>query len=238
MADPKPPSQFTVLKYADVGTSEEFVRQMLELFDVLNATLIVDREREAVHEALGSIQMEGLLPAFLGLKKIRQSAGEEMPVLDRLQLYEDFARKLWKSYKDLTQRTADAMGFKIGFLFQKDVQFEVGLKKFRGSNPSLAPGFEDFLRHTRCTWQKDLASFRNEFLEHQSQDRTPYKKFYAPSTAENLFDVVWRTIVEILAQLLSLRLPPGVTLVDQGSNEPGRQNPNRFAYHLQGFKEP
>jgi hypothetical protein len=71
---------------------------------------------------------------------------------ERLQPYEDFARKLWKAYKDLTQRAAEVMGFKIGFLYQNDKDFDKGLQNFMVDWPALQPGVEDFLRAARGEW--------------------------------------------------------------------------------------
>jgi hypothetical protein len=236
--DRKPPNQWQFRKYADVGTSEEFVRQLLELHEILKGTNIFDPEREKVNDALGDIQMEGLLPAFLELRKIRESVAKDLPVLDRLQMYEDLARKLWKSYKDLTQPAARLMGFDIGFLFKNEKNFEVGLKKFRELNPSAPDVFEKFLQDTRVAWQNKLADFRNKIVEHPSAGRGAYKNFYQVEFAEALFNAVWRTIVTILAMLLSVRLPEQFIMVDQGSNDPKREWPNRFRFYLNGVQLP
>jgi hypothetical protein len=113
------------------------------------------------------------MPAFLELRQIRESVSNTtMPVLDRLQLYEDLGRKLWKAYKDLTEKAARAIGFKIGFLYDDEKKFQEGLKEFRDNNPRLREGFEKFLESTRKEWQNDLAKFRNmerEISERQRQ---------------------------------------------------------------------
>lgn len=235
----KSPNQWTFRKYADVGTSEEFVRQSLELLDILKASTIHDPDREKVNDALGAIQIDGLLPAFLELEKIRKSVGKELPILEKMQPYEDLARKLWKAYKELMKSTAKLMGFDIGFLFTNEAKFDAGIKKFRGLNPRVPDAFESFLRETRKRWQNDLAKFRNEILEHPSADKGLFKDFYNPANAEALFDGVWHTIVEILAFLLSLKLPPQFGLIDHGSNDPNRKPwPKRFQFKLIGITLP
>jgi hypothetical protein len=231
-----PPSQWKVRTVANVGTDEEFVRQLLELHDILKGCTIPDAERERANNALLNIQLEGLLPAFLELRRIRESIGRELPDLDRMEPFEDLARKLWKSCKDLMQAAAKLMGFDVGFLYQKDARFEVGLKKLRKSNPGTPNEFDGFLRNTRASWQKELADFRNTVVEHPSADRSAYKKFYQPEFAERLFDAVWRTIVTVLAMLLSVHLPEQIFMVDQGSNDPNREWPNRFRFYLVGTK--
>jgi hypothetical protein len=45
-----------------------------------------------------------------------------------------------------------------------------------------------------------------------------------------LFDLVWRTIVEIIAAFLSLKLPLGFRLIEQSPDDPGPRWPNRFRY--------
>jgi|SRR5271155_803634 hypothetical protein len=237
MPEAKHPSQWTPVKFADVGTSEEFVRRMIEMFDLLGGTLIADKQKEKVRDAIGDILNEGLIPTFLELRNIRSSIGVNLPLVDRLQLYEDFARKIWKSYKDLMQRAAVAMGFEIGFIFQKEQQFEVGLKTFRAGNPALVDTFEEYLRATRKNWQNDLGRFRNGFLEHKEGERKDFAQFYDPALAEELFNVVCRTVVDILVCLMNLRLRPGIHIVEHDPNIHGAGWPNRFRWVIDGLPE-
>ena len=225
------PNQWTVKKFANVGASEQFVREHLELFDLLNGTLILGKQREEARDAIGDILTDGLIPAFLELRSIRDSTGKSLPVIDSFQLYEDFARKLWKAYKDLTQRAAKAMGFEIGFLFQNEKIFEEGLKQFRNEHPSVVQQFEEYLRANRNDWQNGLAKFRNGFLEHQQGKRQDFIRYYQPVTAENLFFVTFRTIGDILVALMNLRLPPRICIVEHNpASDPAW--PNRFRFFI------
>lgn len=230
------PKDWTVAKLADVGTEERFVRETLELFDLLNGTVIEGAQREAAQDALGTLLSDGLIPTFMELRSIRASLGKDLPLIDRYQLYEDFARKLWKSYKDLTQRAAKAIGFDIGFLYQKEAKFEEGLNGFRAANPSVSPDFEEYFREVRARWQNDLAEFRNEFLEHQTGSRAGYAKFYDVSYVEGLFSAVPRIIADILVMLMNLRLFPGVHIVEHDDALPGAGWPNRFRWVIEGFQ--
>ena len=232
------PNKWPVTHFADIGTGEPFVRGMLDLDPVVGACRFSESESEQVKETINSILMDGLMPAFLELRLIRESAGNTtMPVLNRLQLYEDLGRKLWKAYKDLTEKAARAIGFKIGFLFDDEKSFQDGAKEFRKSNPRLREGFEKFLELTRERWQNDLAKFRNTWLEHQRGDRQQFKKFYQPEYAEALFDAVWRTITDILPVLLELRLMEGVRLVEQPPDDPGPRWAQRFRYDHPAFRD-
>ena len=60
------------------------------------------------------------------------------------------------------------MGFDIGFLYQKDMKFEEGLRRFRVDWPGLQAEFEMFLRQTRAEWQNEFSEFRNRLVEHQA----------------------------------------------------------------------
>src|SRR5882762_676635 len=128
------PRDWKPVHFANVGTDEAFIREMLELITILEGSLILGEQREKAMGAILTIMNDGLIPAFMELRTIRAPETASLPIADRLQPYEDFARKLWKAYKDLTQRTAEIMGFDIGFLYQKDTKFEEGermdFKKF------------------------------------------------------------------------------------------------------------
>lgn len=225
-------SKWKVVKFADIG-DELFVKRMLELPAILEAGAIEGQQREDTKEALISILIDGLMPAFSELQQIRASMGKGMPVMNRNQLYEDLARKLWKSYKELMQHAVKLMGFEIGFLFKDEKEFQKGLKAFRNSNPllgALHSGFEKFLEHTRERWQNELSSFRNTWVEHQAGDGKKFRKFYTPAYAEALFDATWRTIADILPFLLEVHLPHGICLAEQPPDDPGPRWPIRFRY--------
>jgi hypothetical protein len=226
----KEPNQWTFRKFADVGTGEPFVKTFLELFDYLDGTLIPEPQREKARDAMGNVLTDGLIPTFLELRELQKAAGTDLPLVNQFQLYEDFSRKLWKSYKDLTQRCADEMGFDIGFLFQKDAKFEDGLAKFRSENPKIVPEFEGYFREIRRKWQNELSRFRNGFIEHQEGERKDFMKFYNPAFCTTLFAVVWDTIVQILIALMNLKMPPGFW-IGENDQKVDPKWPNRFRVH-------
>jgi hypothetical protein len=159
--------------------------------------MIPEPKRQEIKEAIWTVMDEGLIPAFEHLKRIRASVTEQLPVLNRRQLYEDFTRVLWHGYKDLMQKAAKLFGPDIGFLFQSDANFEKGLAAFKQAHPLAPPGFGDFLRAQRTSWQNALADFRNHCLEHREEGPEMYTGFYNPTNADVLFDAVWRTIAEV-----------------------------------------
>lgn len=60
--------------------------------ELVDASTIYGQERDTLREAILIVSMEGLMPAFEHLKKIRISVGQKMPDLNRKQLFEDFER--------------------------------------------------------------------------------------------------------------------------------------------------
>lgn len=230
------PNKWQVRLLANVGMGEEFVKRMTELHALVDAGEIVEPQRQVVKEAITEILTEGLMPAFLKLREIRASArNKEVPLMDRQQLYEDFARKVWKSHKELTEKAAREMGFKIGFLFDNDKKFHEGLAEFRRQNPRARDWFEKLLEEARAKWQNELAKFRNTWIEHPHGDRKAFAKFYTVEYAELLFDAVWRTIADILPVLLELHFVFRVQLVEQDPNDPGPRWEQRFRYSHPAF---
>lgn len=230
------PNEWQVNKFAEIGWDETFVRNMVELKTILDATLILGKQREDANNAIMTILVDGLMPAFSELKNIRASVGTDLPSMDRRELYNDLFRKLWKSYKDLMQRAAIEIGFNIGFLFKSDKDFAKELKEFETLHPDIRAGFGKYLEQTRDRWQNDLASFRNTFLEHQDASEQKFLRFYDPKYAEEVFNYVWNTIVEVLAALLESKLPSGTKLA-LAKPETHPNWPNRFVFDVPHFRK-
>src|SRR5437660_10221958 len=107
-----PPSQWKVVHFANIGTSELFVHRFLELPKLLNASEIYDPQRSKCRDAVMDVLLDGFLPAFEHLRTIRANASQPPPELNRKQVYEDFMRTLWHAYKDLLPKAARELGFK------------------------------------------------------------------------------------------------------------------------------
>src|SRR5277367_5856684 len=98
----KEPNEWKMVHFANVGTSEEFIETFSgEILELVDASMIFGTDRGAVKNAIMTVLVEGLMPAFEHLRKIRLSVTDPIPELNRRQLHEDFARVLWHAYKDL-----------------------------------------------------------------------------------------------------------------------------------------
>jgi hypothetical protein len=229
----KEPCDWPKVHFANVGISEEFVEQFSgEFMELLDATAIYGTERDAIKEAIMTILVEGLMPAFEHLRKIRQSVSTPIPELNRRQLYEDFARVLWHAYKDLMPKAALLLGFNIGFLFESNAKFEKGIGKFNDEYPSLIMDIPGVLRRQRANWQQGLHKFRNDFLEHRKQDIEAFEIYYRPETAERLFDHSWRTMADLFPVFIEARYPPGWSIkeIPPADSIPNRRR--RFQFFM------
>jgi len=232
-AEGKEPRDWPKVHFANVGTSEEFIEQFSgEFLELLDATAIYGAERDAIKNAIMTILVEGLMPAFEHLRKIRQLVSAPIPELNRRQLYEDFARVLWHAYKDLMPKAALLLGFDVGFQFQKEANFEKGIAEFNGKYPSLIMDIPGVLRRQRGNWQQGLSEFRNEFLEHRSQDIAAFEIYYRPETAERLFDHVWRTMADLFPVFIEARYQPTWSIKEIPPAERHPKRRRRFQFFM------
>jgi hypothetical protein len=66
----KEPNEWKMVHSANVGTSEEFIETFSgEILERVDGSLIFGEERESVKNAIMTIVVEGLMPAFEHLKR-------------------------------------------------------------------------------------------------------------------------------------------------------------------------
>jgi hypothetical protein len=185
-----------------------------EVHDLVNITNIHGRDRQDLTDAIMIMVIEGLLPAFNELQSIRLYKDKPLPILNRKQHYENFTRVLWHGYKDLWPKAAGLLGYKIGFVFQREPGFNQGLEVFVAQNQNqLLLDVREFLTRQRTNWQQDLHTFRNDFLEHRKAEvAATVDRFYDPKWADMVFIAVWRTIAELLSTFLESRFVPNVSI--------------------------
>jgi hypothetical protein len=205
-----PNDKFVVQKYASVGSKEPFTAAFIGLTDLVDAALFDTlAEQIEIKNIIMEIYMDGLLPAFLSLRKIHQPDADA-GLADTYKNYDDLYRYLVRALKDRTQAAAKAIGYDIGFLFQQDAAFEKGCQEFGQKYPEL-PTFGDWLKNVRASTQK-LVAIRNNFLEHQNYPRAEFMDYYKPDVAQVLFDCAWQEAEGMLAIFISKRFPPDVKL--------------------------
>jgi hypothetical protein len=226
------PSSWSVAHYANIGTKELFVSRFLHIPVILDASMIFDPQRAEAKSAITEIMTEGLMPAFEHLRRIRTHTSEPPPEMNRRQDYEDFMGTLWQGYKNFLPQATEQLGFKIGFLFQKDAKFEEGLLAFRDAYPAVSPELLKLFRFQRSGWQGQLARFRNEYVEHRQLTLADVRKFYGPREAENFFEAAWTSAEDILVALIASKLAPNLAIHEIPESERNPARPDRFGFHF------
>ncbi len=226
------PNTWEVKLFADMGSGEPFIDCFSgEFLELLGASNIHAEKEEAVKDAIMDILVDGLMPAFVDLRRIRGSVITHMPELDRRKLHEDFAKRLWHAYKDLFPKACELLGFKIdSFAFRNDKDFEKSVAEFQAKSPSLVMNIPEVFRRQRANWQNGLAEYRNDFLEHRKKDREAFEKYYEPKTAEMLFEHCWRTMADVIPVLLEARFLPHWSIQEIPEAERNQQHYRRFRY--------
>jgi hypothetical protein len=232
-----PSDEFTIDHYADFGSGEPWVaRTFLGLNDIVAATKWTTET--TVRDALGDV-FETLADAFTDLLELRTFEGRDIPVTKRRSAYSAFYRHLWTAYKDRFPIVATALGYDIGFLFQKDKDFEKVSPKFLARHPELPPELIVMLRDERASWQSGLMRFRNDHLEHRKPlEESFVAPFYTLAMAELAFENVWQAIEDITIQLLVPHIPPAVQLVEIPEADRDPTIPKRFTFALRPGNEP
>ena len=223
------PSSWPVVHFADVGTSELFVHRLdIEIPKLLDASSVLEPERAKTKEAIAALVNDGLLPAFLSLRKIRALASQPpLPVLNWRLPYDDFMGTLWQGYKNFLQKATKEMGFDIGFFFQEEPKFDSGIVSFLEKNPAVPKDLGRYLRNQRDGWQGKLRRVRNEYLEHHNIEWGDVKEVYCVEQAEKFFESAWTAAETILACLIQSRFWPGwgieeIPVADRNPNFPDR----------------
>jgi hypothetical protein len=223
----KEPNEWPKEVFSDIGTNDEFVRQFADEFmELMDATSIFDPKRQEIKDALMVLLIEGLLRAYVRLKEIRSSTGQQIPVLNRRQQFEGFAGELWRAYKALMQKATKLLDFDIGFLFQEPPKFKKGVIDFRAAHPSQTY-ILDFLLSQKEDWQDGLAAFRN-FVEHRGDDSEKFAEYYKPEMAEFLFERVWATMAYIFPVFIAAHFKGSFTIEEIPLAERDPNHRSRF----------
>jgi hypothetical protein len=216
----KPPSQWEVKLFSDIGAGEPFVsRLFIELATVLDAMQVTSadeiKKTDEAKEQLGRLMIDCLMPAFVSLRELRNSdRDDKVPELTKTKHFNDLYGSLWTAYKDRTQKVAKILGFNIAFLYDNDKKFTEGCTKFAVDHPAVDGNFFKMLKWHRDNWQNELSKLRDKWIEHQVLKPEDVKKFYNLKTANAIFDCVWLAIEDIIGFLAGAKLSPSVQLAE------------------------
>jgi hypothetical protein len=222
---------FRIEHYANFGTEEPWVaRLMLGLRELVFAVPAFGGTRDDFMIELGEV-FESLGMAFEELRALRERLADGAPALDVERSYASFYGYLWKAYKDRFQVAMKALGLDIGFLFQKDFLFEARAAELAGRQPELSD-LIGLMRRDRTEFQKALADYRNNYLEHRRGDPDPrlVGAFHRLDSAETTFENVWQAIEDYVALYVIATLPPFIRVVEVPEQERDPARPTRFQF--------
>jgi hypothetical protein len=203
-----PPNTWPQQAFADVGTDDEFVRQLaVDFNEIMGASAIYGSRRDEINGAIMELLVDGLVPAYSHLRDIRHPSARGLGLLKRNQQIEDFTSALWRAYKTLLPKATNQLGYEIGFAFQGDSKFETGATAFNNAHPQYTE-IPNYLRRQRVAWQNRLAVFRNDFIEHRNFERDEFTDYYDPKAATKLFELVSTVIGELLLVFIAANLTP------------------------------
>lgn len=225
------PPGFTLKLASNFGTDELWVaRVWLQTKDILKyISLPNNDELDFRFDRV----VEQLEIACIHLRRIEdQKAFLRLPTFDQHAEYVAFYNSVWWAYKDRFQLFMKELGFDIGFVFQKDKDFEKGAKKFANAHPDVAE-FIEVARTDRKLWQNQLALHRNAL--HSGDRRGEKHDPDNPNDARMIFDNVWQAIEEDFAYLGEKVMDEAWTLVEVPEEQRDDTIPVRFKPYLKGL---
>jgi hypothetical protein len=257
-------TNWVVKKLADEGSTSPFmVRLLMGILRLRDAALPAGADRDAFDRAYESL-VTPLLDARERMKKIanawqsherRVRLGEIVRVSGRAihidenvdsalaQEMDAFLSASTRALKTGMQAVAEQLGTGIGFLFQKQQGFDVGVAALEASDPHLAA----YLRQARAQWSATLVGRRNA-VEHENWRLSDvvYERDGAGVQAREpvvdgmpvteftriMLDRVSSLTEDVTAHLLQKRLPRGVTITERALAEREESAPERFRVTL------
>lgn len=217
-----------VVKFADVGAGEPFVaRIVMGLTEILDKTDY--KNKDDIYAAIMEMFVNGLMPAFAHLKDIRELEQKQ----DRLEIdvkksYFAFYDRLWAAYKDRMQKVITVMGYDVKLLFCRQENFEKESKLFQDRYPKVTSHFHVFVKNNRNAWQDAVASYRNNYLQHNSLYDNDVKDMMTLKSAEICFENCWIAIEEIIVEFICLKLWDIVGVAEIPETKRDISMPKRF----------
>jgi hypothetical protein len=257
-------TNWVLKKFADEGSASPFVARLLIGMLCLRDAAFPDHSRRDSFDRAYQSVTTPLLDARARMKKIadvweshvrRVESGEIARLQGRAihvdeNVDNDLGRETdaflsagTRALKTGMQATVGELGVSIGFLFQKQAGFEVGLAALAASDPALA----DYLRQVRLEWSETLVGQRNA-VEHEGWQlpdvvyarvggrvgaREPLVNGLPVTVfAAAMFDRLSCFAEEVTAHLLQRRLMAGVTITEVPRAERPAKAPERFRLTL------
>ena len=209
-------------KFADFGSEEPWVaRTSLGLLKI--SSFLVNNEQVSENIMEMFLEISAAYQSLQSLRKLRPDS----PVIESDKEYSSLYSHLWIAYKEKFTQYAAAMGYKIGFIFQKQTGFDAAAD-FTTKLPETKIDFIEEAKSSREKWQNELGDLRNNNIQHGSMSPEIKRKYYNLETASTTFVQVWQTIEAQSVKLINDSLPANLYIeeIPEKDRDPGK--PARF----------
>lgn len=192
--------------FSDVGSEELFMARLFDFNRIINGILDGEKQKNA-KEAVMKMIFEGFELAFVALCELQKAeSNENYPENKKEKNAKDMISYLVVAYKDRLQKIATDLGYNIGFIYSKDVNFGQGANKFISEHGNIDKKIIDVIRRDRAGWQKVLFDIRNILINHQKntdiEDIARLKKYLNYQYCNLIFDNCWKATEDILFVLM------------------------------------
>jgi len=191
--------------FSDIGMQEIFMSRLCDIPNIFFNGFCwnMDKKQKIQDALLNWVIFDGLEPAFRSLRELRiKWTDKNVSQKEKEQLLENIYMYLTRAFKDRLQIVVELMGYKIGFLYKDDKNFQLGCVNFLKENPEVNPDFIQMLKDDRTTWSDYMIKTRNFALEHTiGNDITKIKNLKSRmnlETAEKIFENCWMAIEDII----------------------------------------
>jgi hypothetical protein len=225
--NPQKPGKPEAILVSSIDLSEPFVARIWGLLDILKLTDY--KNQKEINDAILYVLNDCLLPAHISLENIRKHAvSPGLPELNKEKDYIDLHNYLWAAYKDRMQIVFKGTSFDVGFLFDKPDRFQPGMDKLKLAFPSLSDDFFNQITSDRNTWQEDIKTIRNDYIQHKKIDPEIASKYFTPQNAEVIFNNIWLAIENLILNFLVQEFPQtfGITDIPESQRDPSM--PKRY----------
>ena len=153
--------------FSDVGMNELFMARLFHFQDRILSGLFGGKDNEAIQQAIMTVLFDGLEPAFRSLRSLREKWDDEaIPEKEKIQLAQNVYTYLVVAFKDRFQDVAIKMGYDIGFIFQKQDNFNQGCDNFLKKYPKIDPAFVETMKEDKI-WIELMIGVRNNIIDHK-----------------------------------------------------------------------
>lgn len=127
------------------------------------------------------------------------------------------------------------MGYDIGFVFQKQDNFNQGCDNFFKKHPKIDPAFGETIKEDRI-WIELLIGVRNNIIDHKVGKDPAFierlSRFLNLETAEIMFENCWKSMEDFLIVFANDITNPkyGLKILELTEYKNNKNHPERFGW--------